>query len=925
MIQENKTASATPLLFCLLFVLFSSVILGDNIAESLLISNFDPSILPVMFIVNSIFLLLFSLFFINLIDRVDRGRFMLAVLAVHACCLLGIRVLISLKIPFIFPIIYSYSYASKMMIFILFWTIANDITDARKAKETFPIIAGGGVAGGVLISYSVVFLIRIIPAEDLLFVWAGLLVAATPLVLVIYRRYFSMLKSSTRLPGTDGVLAQISENYQLVRSEPLLKSMAAIYFLSFILLFAQDYLFLSTLKQTFIAGKAYFVKGHTHALAISAFAGADVDTLILKKEIPRFLGIFKGTSNLITFLIQFTVAGLILKKMGTARSTLIMPIIFIISYGAMLCIHLSVVHTEGLGFYPLFGNLLFAVIMGGVALRIAAFDSIYSPNFQIFFSTLKKEIRGRGKLFIEGIIKPFAITSSGLLIIILYQRSILVSITVLFIMSCALLFLCLRIRQGDFPSIFEAPGGDRSQKISQLLGMRMEQADESMLDIAAEVADDPEPGVADFAVSLMARVRGDVAILRLKQVFERAPESRKAAIVALLGNERATRFVPIFQQGLKSNAAPVVARSIEALRRANALAGSELSALLDHPDNAVRVQAIVAHWGNAGSTSQERCREILGKLLVSGDAEAIRLAVHAAAEIKEPSVIGAVYDTLSSMPLATLKKDPVRFNDMLMSMVDMGNELSVSLLIGYLSSAGHHQTRIIEEGLAGPLSRDAALAEKLLRHPQYRIKRSAARALLINKAALLPEIRRIAGELVETEIHALYGWAQYSWILRSANMGDETAMLADALFDSLVRRNLEFIVNLLRMLDPGDLLLSVPGKVTSRDKNVRSRALELIENNVKTRYARLFLPLCEEEDLGRLVETGRSIWHFTDPGMYFVLGEVAVSGDPWLRAFGLYTAIVVSRKTGDPRALATFPAGDLEKAKQKLEELVYGT
>jgi len=264
MIQENKTASATPLLFCLLFVLFSSVILGDNIAESLLISNFDPSILPVMFIVNSIFLLLFSLFFINLIDRVDRGRFMLAVLAVHACCLLGIRVLISLKIPFIFPIIYSYSYASKMMIFILFWTIANDITDARKAKETFPIIAGGGVAGGVLISYSVVFLIRIIPAEDLLFVWAGLLVAATPLVLVIYRRYFSMLKSSTRLPGTDGVLAQISENYQLVRSEPLLKSMAAIYFLSFILLFAQDYLFLSTLKQTFIAGKAYFVKGARH-------------------------------------------------------------------------------------------------------------------------------------------------------------------------------------------------------------------------------------------------------------------------------------------------------------------------------------------------------------------------------------------------------------------------------------------------------------------------------------------------------------------------------------------------------------------------------------------------------------------------------------------------------------------------------------
>jgi len=110
----------------------------------------------------------------------------------------------------------------------------------------------------------------------------------------------------------------------------------------------------------------------------------------------------------------------------------------------MLCL-LGLLPAFGPTIYPFFGSMLFAIIVISLALRIATFDSIYSPNFQIFFSTLGKQIRGRGKIFVEGIIKPFAILSSGILIIVLFSRFIVPSIAILLILSSVLFWRSLLI------------------------------------------------------------------------------------------------------------------------------------------------------------------------------------------------------------------------------------------------------------------------------------------------------------------------------------------------------------------------------------------------------------------------------------------------------------------------------------------------
>jgi hypothetical protein len=183
----NKTPALS--LSFLLFFVFSAAILGDTSSEALLLSNFSASILPNMFLANSLFLFLFSIFLITIIDRLDRGSFFLATLGTHCGLLFCIWLVSGLGFKYIYPILFSYSYITKILTFMLFWTIANDICDAREAKVLFPRIAAGGVLGGLAISFSISFIVRIFAPQQLLLLWISLNTVSILLFLPINKRF----------------------------------------------------------------------------------------------------------------------------------------------------------------------------------------------------------------------------------------------------------------------------------------------------------------------------------------------------------------------------------------------------------------------------------------------------------------------------------------------------------------------------------------------------------------------------------------------------------------------------------------------------------------------------------------------------------------------------------------------------------------
>ena len=138
-------------LFFLLFLCFASAILGDSTAESLLLSHFDAQYIPKMFLINAAALFIISTFLMPVFDRVNRGNLFMSGLLGHAVMLIFIRIAIWSKWTFFYGPLFSYAYVSKIIIFLTFWTIANDLFDSRKAGKVFPVIAAG--PGAIAVSF----------------------------------------------------------------------------------------------------------------------------------------------------------------------------------------------------------------------------------------------------------------------------------------------------------------------------------------------------------------------------------------------------------------------------------------------------------------------------------------------------------------------------------------------------------------------------------------------------------------------------------------------------------------------------------------------------------------------------------------------------------------------------------------------------
>lgn len=395
--------------FLLLMLVFATVIIGDNVAESLLLARYDASIIAKLFSLNAFFLFLFSLFMISLIDRIHRGKLFTRFLLFHSSLLFISWIAISLGFKALTIPLFSYAYVSKIFIFLLFWTLANDIVDSRKAARDFPKIAAGGTLGAITISFTIPFIVNAIPAESLLLVWASLTLLAAVLFIPIKKQFGrSFLPASTPIRSASKV-KQVKHDIKTIGRDPLLKTMAFFYFLLFFVLLNQQYGFYEVLN--------------------SKFTNAD--------EISRFLGFFNGTSMIMTFVLQISLSSWVIRRIGSTRAMLILPSVFTVVF-----LFLRITYQFETA------SLLFWGTVVGLGLRIAVFDSFYSPNFQVFFSSLPKEIRGRGKIALEGLVKPAAMVMASLfLTLVIPKIPETAATTMLVAASVTMVFLTLKMRK----------------------------------------------------------------------------------------------------------------------------------------------------------------------------------------------------------------------------------------------------------------------------------------------------------------------------------------------------------------------------------------------------------------------------------------------------------------------------------------------
>ncbi|MBN1600611.1 MAG: hypothetical protein JW915_03330 [Chitinispirillaceae bacterium] len=571
-VQSYKTQ-----LFILLLVCFASAILGDSTAEALLLANYDSSIIPGMFLFNAAGLFVISSVMMIVVDNVDRGAFFLKGLLLHGVMLVVFRVFISLKLSFIYPVLFTYAYITKILLFMIFWTLANDLIDSRKAGKEFPLIAAGGTLGAVMVSFSIPSILKIFDAESLLLVWTILIVMAVLIFLLVKRQVGGNFK-----PHTERARRRvfcIIKDIGLLRKEPLLCNMGILYFLLFFLMLNQHFMFYTQLRKQFITASG----------------------------VASFLGYFNGLSMVVTFILQMTVSGAILKHFGSARSMLLVPSLFTLFFFSLLIT--SVVSGTS--------TMLFsAVIVGGMGVRIAFFDSFFSPNFQIFFSSLPQEIRGRGKLTMEGVVKPCAMVLSG--IWLLWAGNLLsvpVQSGILLVTAVLAIWQTLRIRNRYAESLTNYLTGFYGKKISGVEMTDLCNKPEVIRNLGERLHRE-EWEIKKFIIELLASSGLSDATTILIDFYQRSDSRSRSMLLASIHGTRQQGLKELVEKSLLDSDGRVVANAVLAMAGLSSeTLMNHVDRLLKHGSARVRANTILAAWHFSDETRRMQLMGYIYKML----------------------------------------------------------------------------------------------------------------------------------------------------------------------------------------------------------------------------------------------------------------------------------------------------------------------
>lgn len=499
--DTNSNGNYKGQFFLLLFLAFSAAIIGDNATESLLLSMYDATIVSRFFIVNGIILFLFSFFAMSIIDKFNRGKLYFLFLITYSILILCARIVAEFNIGPLFLLLYSLAYTGKIMMFFFVWTLANDVADSRTGSKAFPVIAAGGTLGALLGTFLIPQIIKFVAAKDLLFLWSiPVLLSALLIKSIIssFGQHFVRRRFDREISFHFGDLLK---NITVLKKEPVIAEISQAYFLIFILVFFQQFLFYHVIKTRF---------AEAHAIS-------------------TFLGYFNGIALIVTLTLQSTIAGPITHRFGSVRMLNVLPVTFMLSFLSLI-------------FFQSTEVIIFNAVIAGVGLRIAVFDSFFSPNYQNLFSTLPDTIRGSGKMAIDGVVKPSAMIFASILIALLPIKGV---VYVAFSLIAFLSMLILkRLRSSYAQTVIKFLSGGISKDGVDTVATRKFLGTEEGIEFLDQVVEEQHLEIKEIAFEMMVDVDSDMSINHLIQWFFLVEPRLQTVIVRVMRKSHNKNTVP---------------------------------------------------------------------------------------------------------------------------------------------------------------------------------------------------------------------------------------------------------------------------------------------------------------------------------------------------------------------------------------------
>lgn len=841
----QKVEFGSAMMFLVLMLLFAAAILGDSTTEALLLTHFGTATIARMFLLNAMILFLISAMIIPVIDRVNRGLFFKTSLLIHALILFIIRGAVYFNLKFLYPFLYSYAYITKILFFLLFWTLANDLFDSRKAVRLFPGIAAGGTLGAICISFSIPWLMKFLEVENLFLIWGLLIICVYLLFIPVAKRFdFQFKINGDRINCEKRGLKSIFNDIRLLGSEPMLRNMSFLYGILFFLLVNQQYYFYSQVK-TFLTGVS---------------------------QAASFLGFFNGASMILTIVLQTLISGRVISCLGSTRSMLLIPVVLILNFTFM-----TLISTETC----LCVISVFWVAVIGMGLRIAFFDSFFSPNFQMFFSSFPQEIRGRGKICIEGVVKPLSIIAAGIWIIkiapIITDR---LNFSVLIGLSGIAIFVAWRLKSKYTESLIMYFTGYTRKKNQILLDQFKVSGEPHFIEMLNEKLESEDFIVKKFIIELLADSATDEALsILIENLSNRDPQVR-ATVLSALGKMKIEKFKSHIIKCLSDPDNRVIANAVSALcQYKDVKLKKYIEPFVNHRYRRVRCDAMIALWPLSDCKKKEL---ILNKLKE---------------ELSDPSsssiitgsalyVLGELDDTRSMEILKQYHYLNVQkncydnsmvFDQMVNALSKKADRLSLKILLEIAEVSNKRKLSVIKEKMVFILKKIPSEIIGNLSGEKSCFKRNLILQAVFNIPA--GKIEKIRTELKRIASQETLCLKKNMDIYSKLSRYKYTELFCYALMEEYIDLEIRSLVIIASLIDTSMELRKCLPQLFYKDAHERARAFEMMNNTGFLKLNRLIIKLMEKRD--RLISMADPL-KVPEPQVYSILERFLDSDNSWI-------------------------------------------
>jgi HEAT repeat protein len=871
----------------LIFLLImTGIIIGRNARDSIFLQDVGVKWLPIMFVLNAVFVVLVSIVYTAFVDKVDRTRFLVVSLALYA----GITFAVRLGLVLL-PNNAWFSAATYVIVQILwliglmqFWTFMGDVFDARESKRLFPLIGTGGLVGMVIAGFGAKPVVAVIGTNNLFLVWSAMFGVCIFLVITMSARFGKKKDAAKPVSlAPEKKVSQVQvfkEGLDYIKQVRLLKTLVLINLAMWIVFTIVDYEF----------SKAVALK-YTN-----------------KDDLTAFLGVFRAGAGVLCLLVQFGLTTRLITRFGVGRIIAVHPL-FMGGATALMTAKLAFLSAS----FAKFGDhvLLYTV---------------QDSSYQMLYNPIPPDKRGRARAFVEGYVKPISMGLAGVLLIVSVQFLAPISqalrgdpefLTCLisFVFAGVWVYAALRANADYVKALTDNLTSASPSLRADALKHLSKLGDQKNLAVLRGVLKSDNEDMIEFALEMIEEIKARDAITDVRPLLRHTSNDIQAAAVntlaALKDKDSLAQFI-----ALLGDDGPAVRRA--AIRAVGKLAGDDaldlLRPMLDDPKRKVRAEAVTALIQAGGLDGVLLAGDLLKEMLEAKktktraaavdilrhikarhftptllefmqdpEPEVRARAVRALAKIKDPRATGALIHALAWPRLA---------HDAEKGLAGMGRKSLPALQKAAAENPDldvRRRSLLLMGKAHGAEARDTLL--KALTDSEHPALRGAAlhalaAAQLTGKDA--EEVRKPVSDYIQEEIRHVYTMKYAAALLAAHESEDSRPDIFMQAIDEQAQQGLDRVFHALGLLLDAATVRSIWSKLVSPDKSLVHLALEALENIGQKDITKQITPLFEERNTEDTVAAYRAVLGKGAPGADALYKRFAAFASPWMRGCTAY-------------------------------------